>query len=55
MDAGAPPPTDLRLVARVCGAIALALGVAIVAGWLLGLSALTRISPDLPAAMPTRA
>jgi hypothetical protein len=52
MDAGAPPPTDLRLVARVCGAIALALGAAIVAGWLLGLSALTRISPDLPAAMP---
>jgi diguanylate cyclase (GGDEF)-like protein/PAS domain S-box-containing protein len=52
MDTGAPARTDLRPVARLCGAIALALGAAILAGWLTDLWVLTRISPDLPAAMP---
>src|SRR4051794_31738779 len=52
---GAPPPTDLRPVARVCGAIGIAMGAAILAGWLTGASVLTRISPDLPAAMPNSA
>jgi diguanylate cyclase (GGDEF)-like protein/PAS domain S-box-containing protein len=52
MDAGAPPPRDLRPVARACGAFSVALGTAILAGWLTDLWILTRIAPDLPAATP---
>jgi diguanylate cyclase (GGDEF)-like protein/PAS domain S-box-containing protein len=55
MTQGAPPPTDLRPVARVCGATAIALGSAVIAGWLTGAWILTRVSPDLPAAMPNTA
>jgi diguanylate cyclase (GGDEF)-like protein/PAS domain S-box-containing protein len=50
-----PPPRDLRPVARVCGALAVALGAAILAGWGLDADVLTRIAPSLPAAMPNAA
>jgi diguanylate cyclase (GGDEF)-like protein/PAS domain S-box-containing protein len=49
---GAPPPTDLRQVARWCGATAIAIGAATIAGWLAGAPVLTRISPQLPTTNP---
>jgi diguanylate cyclase (GGDEF)-like protein/PAS domain S-box-containing protein len=52
MEQGAPPPTDLRSVARVCGATAIVIGAATVAGWLAGAPVLTRISPALPTTTP---
>jgi diguanylate cyclase (GGDEF)-like protein/PAS domain S-box-containing protein len=55
MDQGAPPPIDLRSVARWCGAIAITIGAATIAGWLAGAPLLTRISPELPTTSPTTA
>ena len=50
MAAGAPPPRDLEPVVRVCGGVAIAIGVAIVLGWALDAGVLTSIVPSLPAA-----
>jgi diguanylate cyclase (GGDEF)-like protein/PAS domain S-box-containing protein len=52
MDAGAPPPRDLRPAAQGCGVFAVVLGATILVGWTADVWALTRIAPDLPAAMP---
>jgi diguanylate cyclase (GGDEF)-like protein/PAS domain S-box-containing protein len=55
MDAGAPSPKDLSRIAMVCGGFAVTLGVLILLGWVLGVSAMTRLAPALPAAMPNSA
>jgi PAS domain S-box-containing protein len=55
MDAGAPPPRDLTLVARLCGGFAILLGLVILIGWATNAGVLIRLAPSLPAAMPNTA
>ena len=55
MAAGAPLPRDLAPFARACGALAIALGLLVLVGWLLDVWPLTRLAQSLPAMMPNGA
>jgi hypothetical protein len=55
MDVGAPPPRDLTSVARVCGGVAILLGLLILIGGATGAAGLPRHAPSLPAATPNTA